>query len=882
MAINDLNISSRFRPKANIPAFSKNNIFEHNLKYIVDHPTKIDKIEFNNDVNPLYSGIKEQPSFKGGFLGYKQFHVSEHLKNYATELTTQLGPQYCENYGNYIDTFLNKVKTDKNFRQSLHINEESLKRIEKGEWIGIPQKGIANRFWDEFSKPLKKIVGIKPNEQDAKIIKNFAQVQEFMEGIINRDIAYRKKFGIEDKTEEILIPPETIIEKIFRKRSKDIKHEYYSFKDGQAANRLTSGIIGAIFLGVDSFNTTMNLTKEKYESKKEGITRFMQEMGRLAITVYATDLIIKTFKKESARSMKWALATSAMGVLVAEFAGRWLVGKPILPSSKEKIDKLEQKAKNRTGISALVGNMLSGEFLIQEKQKVTAKTKEHDISAVSLSSNSGGNAALLNNTVSPVAFTGKYKQIITGSEKVTLYNNPEHLSNIISVFEKVDNEYATWLKRNIISCLKKHEIFKNQDIKENLAQKGINVEDAKSSELIQHFADIMQAFGDKEVPLGKKQHSKHKWVRSIFAPVFWINNGLSWINNKIQKIFTKKLTIQEKITFVENELEEKKLLDQFNKIMDHPRTANIRNKSKLAPDEMRLKMMEEYLDIKGGKLDENIQGVRASISWLENTLSNLKVEYKAGGKTVSYTTSYKVEDFLNAINQGKDKKKIENELAKIKNELFESFKKIDGKPEKGYDHSDHAVLSYPITKGLSSAFIISDIYNLSMLHSDGDKDVSMKNAKDRTVQELSRILWTQYIIGLTQAGIFKEAYDKSLKAAIGTVTLNGLLRETISRKVVNVPITPQSYEELVENQKKSQEASGPIKSTMAKIMGKNKNIYDKSTDRTNVLARPIAEQSTSVTSHNENIVLDLQVPAQADISITIKGSPVFAKFMQDA
>jgi|GEM_PF-4898716 len=826
MTINELNVNNRFR-HINMSQSSKSTVLRKDPKSVYEYPDRANIKFNNNNIHPLYSGTKKQPSFKGGFFGYEQVKVSKSLRDCFTELTKQLGSQYSETYGKYVNDFLKEVKHNEEFRKIYHISDESYKAVQNGEWIGVPQKGIALRFLNELSRPVRwankktydkeKIARLERYE---KTVKNAGRVQEFWDGIIKRDLAYKNKFSIKNN-DEILIPIETLKEKIIRKRSNNIKNENYSLKALNAGNRITSGAVAAVFLGIDAFNTTMYLTKSEYESKKEGITRFMQEAGRLAITVYANDLIVGTFKKESDRSMKVALATAAAGVLIAEITGRWLVGKPILPSSKERIEKLDQKAKNRTGISAAVGNILSGEFLIKKKPEKVAVANNSVVlpssEKVTEKQDKVDNNTSVNKLAVPaaVAFTGKFNQIVTGTETATLFTKAKHINNEVAIFEKIDNDYANWLKKNIISCLQKNKVFEKPDIKESLEKIGIK--NAKSNELVHRFKDVITVFGNQDIPIGTKEHKVHRWLRSFFSPIYWIYDGFKWIRKNVKKLLTRKMSIQEKLQETEKILEKKGLLNQFEEMMNHPRTATVRDKSSLSKDEIRLRLMEEYLEVKGGKLDENIKGVRNSVSWLENVISKFKDN---NGNKLNLTP----EQFLAGLNQGKYSKELES----IKKDLFKNFEKVDGKPELGYKKSEYAVWNYPVTKGLSTAFIVSDIYNLSMLHSDGDKDISRENAKNRAKQEFSRILWSQYTIGLTQNGIFKSAYDKSLKVAMSTVALNGVMRETLSRMVVNVPITPKSYDELVENKKKSQEASGPIKSKMAKIMGKKKNIYGNS------------------------------------------------------
>jgi|GEM_PF-5430649 len=176
-----------------------------------------------------------------------------------------------------------------------------------------------------------------------------------------------------------------------------------------------------------------------------------------------------------------------------------------------------------------------------------------------------------------------------------------------------------------------------------------------------------------------------------------------------------------------------------------------------------------------------------------------------------------------------------------------------------YDQTTYSLYNMNIARGITGAFLISDAYNLAMQYSNGDEKLSGKRGTQRFFQEVSRILFSAYIMNLTNI-IFKEQVNKSIYGTLGVTALNVFTNETISRKAVGQPVLPKTKAQLEEIHNNNHTSKNPILRFIAKATG-----------RKNTLVKSQADNPANIT----------QIPVQTNIQIPASANAaVFTQFIQ--
>jgi len=203
-------------------------------------------------------------------------------------------------------------------------------------------------------------------------------------------------------------------------------------------------------------------------------------------------------------------------------------------------------------------------------------------------------------------------------------------------------------------------------------------------------------------------------------------------------------------------------------------------------------------------------------------------------------------------------------ILKIQEEIKQGFGK-DVSKRLHYDQTTYSLYNLNLARIITSAFLITDAYNLAMQYSDGDQKLSGKRAVQRFFQEISRILFSAYIIKVTN-NIFKRQVNKYLSGALGVTAINVMINENISRSIVGQPSTPKTKAQLDEIQKKNQASKSVIRRSIAKAIGKRNAIGSNDNNFANTGQTPVL---TTIQPAQTNI----KIPATANAA-------VFTQFIQ--
>lgn len=125
----------------------------------------------------------------------------------------------------------------------------------------------------------------------------------------------------------------------------------------------------------------------------------------------------------------------------------------------------------------------------------------------------------------------------------------------------------------------------------------------------------------------------------------------------------------------------------------------------------------------------------------------------------------------------------------------------------GISNSDLSALAKYTTTAATSWFLIADNYNMVMLKTDGEnkKDANLK-AKERAVQETSRMFYNQLFINLFN-NTFRNVYNSSLLGAEAVNIASTTIGEYVNRTAIGMPVKEMSRDEIL--QKEYENVSSP-------------------------------------------------------------------------
>ena len=153
-------------------------------------------------------------------------------------------------------------------------------------------------------------------------------------------------------------------------------------------------------------------------------------------------------------------------------------------------------------------------------------------------------------------------------------------------------------------------------------------------------------------------------------------------------------------------------------------------------------------------------------------------------------------------------------------------------------------------------FLMTDNYNMVMLKSNGnDVEGAETKFKERFVQEASRLFYQTLLIDLFNS-TFRSQYNGSLGGMSWITLTNTTLGEMLTRKSVGMPITPHTRNELLEIERKQEEATGFVKgyyNFMRRLTGK------RSINSYHVVKNNIQVEKPINFTHNRPVFADLEL-----------------------
>jgi len=869
---NNIAHGSRPRPEYNPALHPKNvqnrielqNKSNHNpnrVEYNYEKPLKRDtsaQIDFRG-----FSMQKIAKSLKKEFLSLKPvpMEFSKDEIRFAFNLLRKNEPVEALDMAKVLSNFYKKVRGDEKFFPEIQALVKS-PDYKKGTIYGIPEKPFWGRLNDILvQKPVNAIKNGFKKQKENDLVKDFSNLQETLvsirywrkdkegsiiknilqdminneeisvgqdvvklleKGKVDRDILNKLNLP-ESKLKEInakidkLFEP-IALEKLQSRETKQLNPRKPNYTPGElsTALRIVSGVLGGIFLSNDSYNTTIMYNNNKKLAKKEANSRFSQELARIGINAFLIYVTLGVFNKLTKNFMSAAIGISLATAVITETLGRKLIGKPILPQSKEKLDELKkEREENKYTFRGIVGSILAGDFSFLKKDddddddddddknkivqnpvlnsQVQFTRQQMQNTAVNsnlfnkFTSNSPFSANTQTPAGSPVSFTGgitKYKKIA------------EAIPDAVERLFVKPNMYEKGELQLLLNKL--HEIYPNRAerykeiIEKGLEKlgsyKGVNYSGKKLDQLL-NDPNITH------IPVSVKESYAKRVIDAFIAPVYWVKGLANLVIVKGSRLipgYGTKSKLQESIY----KLEKHKLIDAFNEM-----TANVKDPKK------QLEIAEKLLkDDK--RLFTKLQGV-------QNTFEFIKKYYD------------KAKNEFNDTALRKD----------LRKEIF------DGYAHKGtqYDANTYSKMNKNILGVNTALFVTSDAYNLALEYSNGDKEEASNKAKQRVGQEVAKRTLSAYWIHLTQE-LFKNMFNSSIKGACAVTALNVVTYESMARASVGCPVLRKDQAQLKHMEEKNKASKNPIIKALGKAMGK-KSITSQAPDKANT--KPVDTTSTS-------------------------------------
>lgn len=118
----------------------------------------------------------------------------------------------------------------------------------------------------------------------------------------------------------------------------------------------------------------------------------------------------------------------------------------------------------------------------------------------------------------------------------------------------------------------------------------------------------------------------------------------------------------------------------------------------------------------------------------------------------------------------------------------------------------------------TSVFLVFDAYNLTMMEGDGNYKLAVVKAKERFVQEISRLLFSAWFVTGSNR-MFSEFYNSSLKGLFAVTASNVSTYEFTARNVVGMPVGFKTQAEMKQMQREIDNKKG-LSGAFLRLMGR--------------------------------------------------------------
>lgn len=788
--------------------------------------SKPDSIQNNSIQKPLQGSVQSHISFKGFDFNIANKLLKPIIKPVPKKLTKKVFQSlgdisksqfeyYSQIRKSYVDFIKLPIEDAKDAREVLKrkaavayrkkqgISDEMARNITEDTLLYLPKKRLVSNFVSQIVAPFKtvykgalKVLYSKDSEkmQILAIQENMQKDFSSLEGLLKSheiwENGYRKISGNPKWTEnsKFLIPDDVLYSKLQRRRNKvvDPNKGKYSSSSLMLGNRFISGIIYSYFLGTDAYNTTMRYSDDRHEASSQRNSRVAQEFSRIGLNMYIQNLLFGTFETAVNRSLPTAMFVSGSTVAFSEILGRKLVGKPIMPSDKEKLDRLEKEMYEKKGVLSSIGRLLTN-----VKKKPTEAKVSPAVLSVSYTKtkpnekvfNSFSKAPSFKGLISPQN-AAKLQKRMERFFKIEHLFDKEKLAKIVKIVEEADPKTAESLKDSVMKSVAKSKYFEVMKLKKP-----------------ETFEELVNSKVYEIAPIGTKKTIKGLLVSSIIVPLKFIKNlGVS-VAKSVKKLYNSILgkkndeTAKKLGKLAKSTLEkDKALYVRFNEFYQSRMKLEAWAKSALSNEEKEIRIYKEFCSI-AGKDSEDIQGAKNILLWLDKQIKKEKIEIKADGTF--------------------DEAAIE----KVRNIIKDSVLRADSAKHVEYDGNTLAQTNINLARAITTLFLVTDAYNLTMQYSNDNRKDANKSAKNRAAQEVSRIGVSAYILAFVH-NLLSKLCNSSLGGAFALTALTSSINDSISRKVVGVPLSSKSQEQLQEIDKKNAKSKSPIKKALAYSIGK--------------------------------------------------------------
>jgi len=772
------------------------------------------KLSLMNSVSPIQdnNSLKKEPlnynssdlSFKGSFLYTAANKGNRYFKSELLEFSKR-------HLGHISEDLYNHVASSE-----LDIAKKMFQVDEKTGEIVFHKKSIPHLIRDGLVlrnlptdimngtvamigkiKPFKSWADSVYNSQFMKSTRAESKIEAQISAL--RGIAEtRAKLIAEGKSEE------EIRSALFQRKMKmfDPKTGNYDTKHERSLNRIVSGMPPAIFLANDAYNLSRMMDDDKDKAEHEKNVRFRQEMSRIFINAYITLITFGALQKIMNNSNTGIMLTTGLTALFTESFSRLSNGKHIKRLTPEEAreenrrnNAPEKDIKPDTSFKASAAN--NGTMgKTQQKPLLSIDT----LAKASLGVIAAGFA--LKGLRKSKAIDGAINDAFKPFKK--LYNklttNPDYrvdeetFNKIVKALEDTGFS-ARKAEQAADAALKKQNYprylyTKTSRFIKNLFSKNSDV--MKPSDLAEDYIRVANYAknADGSISLGARDKKIKPFVNFVIAPFkfAWSTVTLPYrLVDKAIKAFTKKpATVKVPLsdkhtieTIAKNMQKELKLNEEFaNNIENFVSQLKKKTPSELTNEE------KQFLCRVG------------DVEALAKSIDNI-------GKR--------------ALKENFDAKKFHDYVS---DNLLKSFN-LD--TVSNVSNAELSNLAKTAATAATLWFLMTDNYNMVMLKSNGnDVEGAQTKFKERFVQEGSRLFYQTLLIDLFNS-TFRSQYNKSLFGMTWITLTNTTLGEWLTRKSVGVAVGAHSRDELLEMERKQDNAKGFLKgyyNFMQRLTGK--------------------------------------------------------------
>lgn len=290
----------------------------------------------------------------------------------------------------------------------------------------------------------------------------------------------------------------------------------YNTKDERGLNRLMTGGVSSVFVGMDFYNLVMYEKNNKEEAAEAAKKRRKRELTRIGINAFMTYSVLGALSSYASRSKAFACAAIAGSALFAEVATRLIAGTPLVPLSPEGVKKYNAKQLKKQ--KQKTDNPENNTFaLFKKKEDLNSqKTSSNNLKT----QNSSIQGALYNKPVDNIfnCFTNTYKTPVLNETKADLkfkgdnQTKEEKVKKSPITLNRMSAALLVITAANIIFGLARSKSSRFNGYVENIQDKFANFYKKYSTkELIVNSKDLrklLEGFGGNSIGSIKEAYSR--------------------------------------------------------------------------------------------------------------------------------------------------------------------------------------------------------------------------------------------------------------------------------------------------------------------------------------------------------------------------------------